>query len=195
MNAPIQVPQTLRDRLLKIRELSLRGVDGEREAAERKLQTLLAQNGLSVSDLDVTETRRYWFTAKGPGAAALLIQIVAKMTVVNRVAYGIGKGPENKGRYCFDLTPSQYVDVNSAFIHYLYLYRRESRERLKRARLEAKAFGIAFYHKFSLHGPQAPKDGTEKEQEPKPELLAAIIGQMRAMRGEAWLKPAAQIDA
>lgn len=44
----------MKERLRKIYELSVRGVDGERETAQRLLKNLLEKHGLSLSDITDT---------------------------------------------------------------------------------------------------------------------------------------------
>lgn len=104
----------LKARLTKLKSLAERGVGGEKETAEKKLRKLLADNGLTESDLLEETPQYYLFSYTYPYKRKLLGQIIYK--VMNKTEIYHSKGTRNKlGIYC---TPSQKLEIDLDFEFY-----------------------------------------------------------------------------
>lgn len=70
----------IKDKLLKLLELSKRGIDGEKDNAESMLTKLLIKHDLSLSDLDsnLQTFREYGYQTKDD--VLLIAQIITKVT-------------------------------------------------------------------------------------------------------------------
>lgn len=74
----------LKRRLQKLLNLAERGVDGEKETAQRMLDKTLAVNGLTVEDITADEKSTVWFRYQvGPHRKELLFQIAATICGYN----------------------------------------------------------------------------------------------------------------
>lgn len=70
----------LKRRLKKLLALAERGVDGEKETAQRMLDKTLEKHGLTLDDLEGEEMSTVWFRYQvGPHRKELLIQLLAKI--------------------------------------------------------------------------------------------------------------------
>lgn len=69
----------MQERLRKIYQLSVRGIAGERETAQRLLQSLLDKHGLTISDIADEERSDRKFKYNTAQERRLLIQIFAKV--------------------------------------------------------------------------------------------------------------------
>ena len=132
----------LKERLQKLRNLAERGVGGERETAEKKLQALLNKNGLSEEDLSDDKPKYYLFSYQFPYRKKLLCQIIYKILGDNGpIQYYRSKGTRNKvGVYC---TPAQKLEIDLDFEFYSNIFDEE-----------LQTFLLAFIDKQDIY----PKD-------------------------------------
>ncbi len=144
----------VQERLKKILQLSIRGVDGERENAKRLLGTLLQKHGLTIADLSEEEKTHCFFAVREKSDLDLLIQIVSKVTQSGSIGY------RHKGRqYIFELTAVQLVEVELLYSEY------------KRALAKEQAILFrAFIQKNRIFPPSDPEDVTDNDPEDWEEL-------------------------
>lgn len=115
----------LKERLKKIQALAERGVGGEKESAQKKLEKLLAENGMTEADLHEDETHYYLFSySGGPYRERLLSQIMYKvMGHESHFAMYKSKHTRNKfGIYC---TPAQKIEIDLDYEFYCNLFENE----------------------------------------------------------------------
>lgn len=133
----------LKDRLQKLKNLAERGVGGEKETAERKFQQLLADNGLTESDLVEDRTNYYLFSYTFPHRKRLLAQIIYTVVGAENAVLYHSKHTRNKyGVYC---TAAQKLEIDLQFEFYCNLFE-----------TELEAFMTAFIAKQDLYPEDAP---------------------------------------
>lgn len=104
----------------KLYELAQRGVGGEKETAQKKLDKLIESSGISLSELKKEEPKYYTFSYTYPYKLKLLGQCIYK--VVGAANYQVykSKGTRNKlGVYC---TPSQKLEIELEYEYYSNLF-------------------------------------------------------------------------
>jgi hypothetical protein len=100
------------DRLRKIQALAQQGVGGERENAQRMLETALKRHGLTLADLGGTETKDWYeFEYRGEWERKLLIQTASM--VANMKEYRHAK--RNRTKLEFELTLAERVELEITF--------------------------------------------------------------------------------
>jgi len=113
----------LKELLKKLKVLAERGVGGEKETAQKKLDKLMKQNGLTEADLKETEERYYLFSYNGPFKKRLLNQIIYKVLGASRTQLYHSKGTRNKiGVHC---TPAEKIEIELEFEFYSALFDEE----------------------------------------------------------------------
>lgn len=81
----------LEERIMKLRNLAERGVEGEQKTAQEKLDKLLKENGImSIDELDEELNKEYKYNYEGRCEFALLRQCVYKV---------LGSGSETKMQF------------------------------------------------------------------------------------------------
>lgn len=107
--------EKLKERLQKLQNLAERGVGGEKETAEKKLQKLLAENNLTEVDLQEDKVNYYLFSFKESMKKRLLYQIIYKVVGTEVKLYHT-KGTRNKvGTYC---TAAEKLEIDLDFEFY-----------------------------------------------------------------------------
>jgi hypothetical protein len=157
-----QVLETIRETILKIKALHDGATtDGEREAAESRLNALLDKHDLSLADLIEPKKYDHEFRHYSELQKRLLRQIVAHVTGELRpVPYYYGSRKPST-RSWFELTPAQAIDVDILYEYYWQAFEEE-----------ADDFLTAFVHKHNL--------GVEVDDEERPEMTPEDV--------EHWLK-------
>lgn len=106
----------MKDRLRKIYELSVRGIDGERENAQALLIGLLGKHGLTLDDiLDTDKRHHYDFRYKNEFERSLLNQIVARVLGTNE--FGVWRRGKQRLNI-YDLTASECAEVQLMYDEY-----------------------------------------------------------------------------
>lgn len=110
----------IRRRIEKLQALAERGVGGEKETAQRKLDKLLKDNNLTLESLESEETYYYLFSYSDDHSKKLLNQVIYKvMGEGDRKIYR-SKGKRMKiGLFC---TPSQKVEIDLDYEFYKNLF-------------------------------------------------------------------------
>ncbi|MBK9294897.1 MAG: hypothetical protein IPM57_10745 [Oligoflexia bacterium] len=70
------LPKPLQERIIKIYELSIKGVDGEKQAAKRQLTAFMNKYKLTADDLLQQPKNEYVFSFKSEVQRKLLVQII-----------------------------------------------------------------------------------------------------------------------
>ncbi len=179
--------ESIRDKLLKIKALVDRGVDGEAIAAQHQLERLMAKHGFTLEDLASEDRKIVRFLYKKGPELKLLVQILAKVLDVKRL-------PDcDIYESCLDikLTPSQSVDAKDMFDHYL----REMRAEIKAMAKRRRHLLDALIHRHQIYPATPSGDGktweemTAREKAKYRELLQV----MESLRTKAFRKPAGYI--
>lgn len=139
--------EKIKDRLLKLLELSRRGVGGERESAESMLAAMLKKHGMTMADLqsDDSQTIDTVFTFVTDMEKRLLYQIAYQVVNGDFDAFKIGKGKRK-----LRLTRSHAAEVR---VRYSVLVRA--------LRDELKVFYSAFIMRNNIYPDSARKDKSE----------------------------------
>lgn len=106
----------LKELMKKLQTLAERGVGGEKESAKKKLDKLLAANGMTENDLKADEVQYYLFSYNGEVKRRLLGQCIYKTLGPDNSKMYHTKGTRNKlGAYC---TPAQKLEIELDFDFY-----------------------------------------------------------------------------
>lgn len=136
----------------KLNELAKRGIDGEKETAERKLAELMEKHGISLEDIEAETTTDVQFYYASALEQRLLLQIAASVGVTS---YGENTRTRN---VWLTLTASQRIEVEFKYD----IYRRALKE-------ELEIFLRAFIHKNDIYDkkrePIKTSDLTREEKE------------------------------
>lgn len=136
---------TIINLLRKIKRLADDGMDGEREAAQAKLELLLEKHNLTLDDIGDQTVSSHVFRYKNKMEKDLLMQCVVHISQTRQVSHAYVR---NKKEVWFKTTKAQAVDIESIYGHY--------RKELTK---EMEAFFYAFLHRHQIFGP--PDDNAE----------------------------------
>ena len=132
------------DRLKKLRELALRGIDGEKETAQILFETLSEKYGITEDDLDEDIVSPFILEYHGKEQKKILIQTIFKVTNKSSNCYYLcnidtGRTAKTKLRvYC---TEAQKVEIEFLFDFYVRVWEEE-----------VKTFLTAFIFKHDIFG-------------------------------------------
>lgn len=151
------VPDTLRERLHKIKALMDGATtDGEREAAENRLNALLESYDITLEDLLEPEKEWVEFRFRGKWQKRLLHQIVGHVTGDLRPRVFAYQNTHTRAEY--ELTKAQALDVERLYAYYWEAFEDEVSDLL-----------TAFIHKHklgvSVEGPDERPPMTPEELE------------------------------
>lgn len=106
------------DKVIKLKELVDRGLDGEASNAKRVLENLCKIHNINIEDLFKEEKKRYVFKIKYNNKfdKQLLFQCYAKVTNNKKISYFTNKLRPNVIE--FDLTRIEYIDLKGMFEFY-----------------------------------------------------------------------------
>lgn len=155
-----------KDLLKKLRELSMRGVDGERENAQKLFDKLSKKYGISESELDDECITVHQFTYHGAFEKRLLIQIIAKVLNADPDFYSFSSnltGRKKRTILGAECTETQRIEINFLFDFYNTLYQKE-----------LEYFLIAFIQKHSLYK-ETDDDETSPSELSDEELLKVSL--------------------
>jgi hypothetical protein len=161
-----------RDRLNKLLELTKRGIGGEADNAARLLQKLLKEKGLTLDELEQSQTLSKHEFRYGSMQEKKLLQQVVFAIIGARIHEGYWS-VKGKPVLMFELTALEAVKVDIWFVHY--------KEHLKK---EMEVFYEAFISAAHLY----PNDGSaiqNPDNSSKEELLKAVRVGMLASNIEA----------
>lgn len=166
----------IKERLLKLYALAQRGVGGEKQNAEKILNRLLLENGMSIEDLERTENtkRERGFVCKDDAHYTVLIHIIGK--VINQT-HIVGYKSRRTKKYYVELTDQDYITVSMLWDIYGKAFLQQKKELKKKHREEAKNLTIAFVLKYNLlPEKQSTSNGSGKKYD-----MDALIRTMAGM--------------
>lgn len=121
--------ESIKDKLLKLKNLAERGCQGEAIAAQRALENMLKKYGLTLGDICNDKLQWHWIkTGKGKDAKELLFQCFFQITDKSNCNYKEAKRYSEIG---FELTSAQYADLMSLFEFHYNQFKREREKLLK----------------------------------------------------------------
>lgn len=183
-------PPSVLELLRKIKALADRGCDGERAAAQAKLDRLLAQYGITLDQIGDNTPRHCRFETGSQQLQKVLVQIVAVVTNQQQVQYRV---PCRGHQFAsFLLTPRQEADVRQQWSHFAPLVRREWKRTLAEIRSLRKHFVSAFLMANNVYDPEDTRANQEPSPEEMRELLEAL-NQSSRMAKSPFSKPVPQI--
>ncbi len=146
--------EKLKRRLKKLHELAKRGVDGEKETAERMFQKLLEKHKISIDEITDDQKKRTWFRHGVYPQRKLLVGIICAVCDVCEYY--------TRGRFSVGVDCSEYQRTQIELQFSIY------KSALKR---QIEATVIAFIWKNELHPKTTPQ---HTKREPSAEQLALI---------------------
>lgn len=153
-----------RERLKKLQALAERGVGGEKETAQRKLEQLLKANGLTIDDLETEKQYYFLFSYNGEHKARLLRQCMYKvMGAAADIKFYRTKGTRQK--IGIDCTAAQKLEIELEYEFYSRIFDEEISD-----------FMTAFIQKQNIYPEDAPHNILRRE-ELTPEQLAKLAKQ------------------
>lgn len=198
--------ESLRMKARKLAALAARGVGGEREAAEHKLQAFLARHGMTLESLEAGERR--WCELEcvhdpvKPTKDRDLVRLAAQC-LVYVMGRGVYKESEIRVRSVMslkgrvrnlkfwvlraELTEAEFEDWSECFAWYVPAFVK-SRQRLRRALKQAF---VGFIHAHDIFPP--PEDDSQAKPLTAHERQA-LRDAMRYAEGEAWQRPAGKLQ-
>ena len=134
---------------LKLKELADRGIDGERDAAEKKLNTLLKKYKLTVGDINKNKAERKNIVFKNEDERMIVAHVIWSVVPDAKIF----RSGSQKKAIC-DLTPEQYIEIKE-----------KSKFYLKHFNEEKSNFIVAYILKNNLtvKGSDDKGDGDNKE--------------------------------
>lgn len=175
------VPESVFEKLRKIKALADGGVGGEAENARASLEKMLRKHGLSFEDLLTVATRRYHFSCKRVNEKRLFCQVAVSVLQSREVKiFDLKVNGRTTNKVAIDLTPAQYLDVEAAFNYYKEALRKEE-ERLFQA----------FIHRHDLF---PPSDGREPTAKMSKDELAKLMAMIQGLGESSFQKPLAMIE-
>lgn len=159
--------QQIIDRIMKVKALADRGADGERIAAKRLLEELMAKYHITEADIDTSKKETYIIDAGEPIFRELFRQmyrvkfgrdrqiwVIEKMSkkdkqLLSRLGFG-----DPSANLAIECTKAEFLEVKTLF----EIYRGDLKEQLE-------TFMYAYFHKNDLLAPADPdRDCTEDEE-------------------------------
>lgn len=170
------VPESILEKLRKIKLLSERGIGGEARNALSKLEAMLKQHGLTMRDLAMDDLKRYDFTYNTMMERKLLVQIAA--SILKSSTFRVF-GVEKRGRVArilvLELTAVQYCDISMAFAYYK-----------KILKIEQERLLSAFIQQHELYPPSAGECQSKMSAEEVYKLTMMMAGLVE----KSFVKPA-----
>lgn len=168
---PNEAPERIRESIRKVKALADGGFEGERAAAQRKLDDLLKKYNVTLEEVSGDHEAWRTFTFRTGWERQLLIQIVAMLLDTHRV-----QCEKEKGIIRFKLTIATRTDVFEAFSHYQPMLaaqfernrlasldvRRAFKRSIENLQDQRKILDTAFYNHFNIRPRSEP---------PKPRFL------------------------
>jgi hypothetical protein len=122
-----QLPEKIKEKLLKLQSLAERGYKGEALAAQRALENLLEKYGLTLDDICDDKMEWRWIKAgRGKDLKNILFQCYFQIADSHKSTY-----KEYKNEIAFELTNAQYADLMSLFDFHKNQFKKERDKILK----------------------------------------------------------------
>ncbi len=141
------IENRIKQRLIKILALAKRGVGGEKENAERMLNSLLKKHGMTLDDLEDQENRQWrWFKYSSVAERKLLVHCAA--LAIKGWDYMSKELPNEKA---FLTTKAEFIELELFF----NVHRPELKKHLKKTQEHAL---LAYFHANGLLTDNGQKD-------------------------------------
>lgn len=109
--------EKIKELIKKVKALADKGVGGESLSAKEKLKILCQKYNIDEKELEVEDTKEYYFILRDINERELLKNIVCMVLDVPGF-----KWKERNNCICILLTQSQYDDINDSFFYYQEMY-------------------------------------------------------------------------
>lgn len=162
------------DRIKKLQALAERGVGGEKETAQKKLQKMLEDNNIvSLEELEEDKVEYFLFSYNGKHEIPLLKQCVYKVlgAKADRTYYRSRGYRQKIGLYC---TKAQKIEIELEFDFYKSVFYEE-----------LNTFMIAFIQKQGIFPPDAPKSDKDLEDLDERDLAIMVMAEGIKKRSRA----------
>ena len=111
--------ERLLEKLAAVKALADRGVAGEKEAAEKRLQYMMQKYGITEADLEDSGVRLYWIRYKTEYERKLLYQLAYKYTGSGHAHGCVGTYTgRSRKKVGIDCTTAQYIEIEADFEFY-----------------------------------------------------------------------------
>jgi len=141
----------------KVRELAEKGIDGERDAAQKALERILKKSGLTIEDIEGEEKNRCYFSYRTANEENLLHQVIGSVT--KESSYTVPANGNTK-RVGYMMTVAERVEAELKY----EIYRKLLKE-------EYEIFYHAFVQKNRIYHPEGTTtDISEMTPEEKAKL-------------------------
>ena len=170
------------DRIKKLQALAERGVGGERETAQKKLQKMLEDNKIiSLEELEEDKVEYFLFSYNGKHEIPLLKQCVYKVlgAKTDRTYYRSRGYRQKLGLYC---TKAQKIEIELEFEFYKKVFYED-----------LTTFMIAFIQKQGIFPPDAPK--SDKDILDLDEQDLAIMAMAEGIKKRSRAKMVESVEA
>lgn len=165
----MKVPKKIMDLLFKLNELAKRGVDGEKETANKMLSELLKKYDLTLADIEPEVIIEKEF--KVPSDRVVFFsQIAAHVTGSGKYSYRRRQKSKLRSIY-IKATKAQLIEIEAKFNFFLPLYDKEM-----------ELFYKAFIYKNNLTA-NLKDEEEEEDRELTPEELDAVFRIRQMMSG------------
>lgn len=159
---------SIKSKLIKIYNLSVRGVGGEKANAESLLKKMLAKHGLTIDEIldgefkDAEELK--WYPVRTASDKALFFQCLA--SVIHKSEFSTSRNRRKRGIIGVNLSKLNHVELCEKYAFFKKLYKKESDE-----------FRTAFYLVNNLYN---PKPSESKSSDDKKDY-SGIFEKMRGI--------------
>ena len=147
----------IKDILQKVRALAERGVGGERESAQAKLEELLKKYGLSEQEVlgtnDSVQTQQFVYHGKWEKKILLQCMYATFRTKEFEREIYVPVGCGRRTIFFYDCTDVQKLHIDAMFEFYKTLFEKD-----------LETFWMAFIHKHSLFGDDTSYADTSNEE-------------------------------
>ena len=171
-------PDSILERLRKIKALADYGSAGEASNATDLLSKSLKKHGLTLDDLQTDEVRKFTFTWRNSDDRQLVAQLIRQVAGREHPLFRI----VGKPRIITSLTPAQYADINAMWEHYRLELRQEY-HRLLRVFMIRHCIGPT---------PETGREVTPMTDSRRAEI-ASLHAMMMSLRSSSFQKPAARL--
>lgn len=173
--------ETIKNKLLKIKELADRGIDGEKIAAQHRLEELLVKYNMTIEDIFNESTKERMFQVS-PAQRGLFVQFASSII-----------GDRYKKLYSYKYKPSKiYIELtDQEFIDFDQRWQWHTKQYVKEMKKQIEIFKMAYYHKHGLFNKDANTDNDEKNNITLEEYFA-IISISRKMQDVTFRKQLAE---
>lgn len=177
INYHYQRMETIKNKLLKIKELADRGIDGEKIAAQHRLEQLLAKYNMTIEDIFNEQTKERMFKVSR-GQIALFVQFASSEI-----------GDRYKNMYGFKQKPSEiYIELTDReFIDFDQRWQWHRKQYIKEVEKQIDIVKKAYYHKHNLFNKDTDPDDAEKSNITLEEYFQ-IIGMAAKMENVTFRK-------